>query len=114
MGPIVGETLSEALEKIAAGERGTAQEGGSYETFFTADDVWLDRTRTARELHRLAWAWRYTPPIGLDRAGLLVDVEGETVRVLRSSLEELAGAVRIDCADGPLWVITEPVDPPSG
>jgi methionyl-tRNA formyltransferase len=114
LGPIVGETLGDALEKLAAGERGTPQEGGTYETFFTPNDVWLDRTRTARELHRLAWAWRYTPAIGLERAGLLVELDGGTARVLRSSLDELDGAIRIDCADGPLWVVTELVDPPSG
>jgi methionyl-tRNA formyltransferase len=105
LGPVVVETLAEALEKIAAGDRGTPQEGGTYETFFTADDVWLDPSQTAAEQHRLAWAWRYTPAIGAPVQGLLVDVDGETVRVLESSLVEVEGATRVDCADGPLWLV---------
>jgi methionyl-tRNA formyltransferase len=104
MGPVVVETLLEALERVAAGERGTPQEGGTYESFFTADDVWLDPARSARELHLLAWAWLYTPPVGTER-GLLAAVDGETVRVLESSLTEVAGATRVDCADGPLWLV---------
>jgi len=113
MGPVVVETLLEALERVAAGERGTPQEGGTYESFFTADDVWLDRTRTARELHLLAWAWHYTPPVGTER-GLLATVEGETVRVLETSLEAVARAVRVDCADAPLWLVrTEPRPEPA-
>jgi hypothetical protein len=75
--------------------------------------VWLDRTRSALEMHRLAWAWRYTIAIGTEK-GLLVDLGGgQTVRVLESSLEEAEGATRVDCADGPLWLVrTEPLQEP--
>ena len=104
IGPVVVETLLEALGRVAAGERGTPQEGGTYESFFTADDVWLDPTRTARELRLLAWAWLYTPPVGTER-GLLAKLDGETVRVLETSLAEVEGAVRVDCAEGPLWLV---------
>ena len=110
IGPLMMETLVDALQAIESGERGTPQpEGGQYETFFTAEDVWLDRTRPALEMHRLAWAWRYAIALQTD-AGLLVEVDGATVRVLESSLEEVEGALRVDCADGPLWLVrTEPV-----
>jgi methionyl-tRNA formyltransferase len=110
IGPVMVETLGEALRLVEAGERGTPQpEGGQYETFFTEDDVWLDRTRTALEMHRLAWAWRYTIALHTEK-GLLVDVDGATVRVLESSLAEVEGAPRVDCADGPLWLVrTEPL-----
>jgi len=104
LGPVVVETLLEALERVAAGEPGTPQQAGTYESFFSADDVWLDQARTARELHRLAWAWLYTPPVGGER-GLLAEIDGETVRILESSLEEVAGAIRVDCADAPLWLV---------
>jgi methionyl-tRNA formyltransferase len=115
MGEIVGPTLYEALEKIAAGERGTPQpDGGAYETFFTADDVWLDLSRPREELHRLVWAWRYTIARGTER-GALLELDGGTVRVLRTSLEEVDGARRVDAGDGPLWLVTtEPVAPPTG
>jgi hypothetical protein len=55
------------------------------------------------------WAWRYTIPRGT-RHGALATVDGETVRVLESSLVEVEGARRVECADGPLWLVkTEPV-----
>jgi methionyl-tRNA formyltransferase len=107
LGPVTGEALVESLERIAAGDRGTPQTGGTYESFFTEEDVWLDRSRTARQLHQLAWAWRFTPPHGTQQ-GLLVDLDGAAARIVRSSLEEFDSAVRIDCADGPLWITTEP------
>jgi methionyl-tRNA formyltransferase len=114
MGAVVGETLAEALRLIGAGERGTPQSaGGVYESFFGEEDVWLDRTRSALEMYRLAWAWRYTIAIGTEK-GLLVDLGGgQTVRVLESSLEEVEGATRVDCADGSLWLVrTEPLQEP--
>ena len=107
MGPATGETLVEALARIEAGDRGTPQPaGGAYESFFTDGDVWLDAVRSAEEQHRLAWAWQFTPPVGTDQ-GLLVELDGEPARIVRSSLEPFDDAVRIDCADAPLWVTTE-------
>jgi methionyl-tRNA formyltransferase len=110
IGPVMMETLVDALQSIESGERGTPQpEGGQYETFFADEDVWLDRARPALEMHRLAWAWRYAIALQTDR-GLLVEVDGATVRVLESSLDEVEGALRVDCADGPLWLVrTEPL-----
>jgi len=111
MGPVVGETLAEALRRIADGDRGTPQpEGGEYETFFTEDDVWLDVSRPAAELHRLVWAWHFTIPNGTER-GPLLELDGETVRVLQSSLVDVEGAVRVECGDAPLWLVrTEPLE----
>ena len=108
LAPTTGETLVEALSRIEAGDRGTPQaEGGGYESFFTADDLWLDPAGTAEEQHRLAWAWRFTPPVGGEQ-GLLVELDGAPARIVRSSLEPFAGAVDLACADAPLWVTTEP------
>jgi len=105
MGPVVMETLAKALDAIAAGDEGTAQSaGGDYESFLTDDDAVLDPARTAVELHRLVWAWRYTIPVG-ELRGALVELDRETVRVLASSLTEVAGARRLDCADAPLWLV---------
>ncbi len=105
MGPVVMETLATALERIAAGDEGAPQgEGGEYESFMTDEDAWLDPSRPAVELHRLVWAWRYTIPVG-ELRGALVELDGETVRVLASSLTEVAGARRLDCADAPLWLV---------
>jgi methionyl-tRNA formyltransferase len=113
MGPPVIETLAAALAALAAGEAGTPQpEGGEYETFFADEDAVLDFSRTALEVHRLVWAWRFTIPRG-KLHGALAQVGDETVRVLASSLEEVEGAVRIECADAPLWLVkTEPAPLP--
>ena len=112
MGPLILETLGEALGKLASGDPGTVQEGGSYESFFGDDDAWLDWSRPAVELHRLVWAWRYALPQG-ELFGALAELDGETVRVLATSLLEVEGARRVECGDGPLWVVaTEPVGSP--
>ena len=104
-GQVIGEALAEALARIAAGEEGAAQSpGGSYESFFGAEDVWLDLSRPAAEVHRLTWAWRYgmapnTTP------GALLELDGTPVRVLATSLTEVDGARRLDCGDAPLWLV---------
>jgi methionyl-tRNA formyltransferase len=112
IGPIGMEALAEALERLAAGDEGTPQEeGGSYESFFAEDDVWLDLSRPAAEVHRLAWAWRYAMAPG-GTQGALLELDGAPVRVLATSLTEVEGARRVDCGDGPLWIVeTEDVSP---
>jgi methionyl-tRNA formyltransferase len=110
LGPEVIAVLREALDRLAAGEPGTAQAGGDYQSFFGDEDAWLDWSRPAVELHRLVWAWRYTIPRGAYH-GALAEVDGETVRVLASSLTAVDGARRVEGGDGrPLWLVrTEPV-----
>ena len=110
MGPIVIEVLGEALANLAAGVEGVLQEGGDYQSFFGDEDAWLDFARPAPEVHRLIWAWRYTIARG-ELHGALAEVNGETVRVLASSLAEVEDGVRVECADGPIWLVkTEPVE----
>jgi methionyl-tRNA formyltransferase len=110
LGPVMIEALKEAVAKLEAGEAGTPQtaDDAEYETFFGDDDARLDLARPRDELHRLIWAWRYTIPRG-ELHGVLTELDGETVRVLASSLTEVDGARRVECADGPLWLVqTEP------
>jgi methionyl-tRNA formyltransferase len=110
MGPLHIDAFCEALDKLAAGDEGTPQTaGGEYESFFGDEDADLDLSRTADEANRLVWAWRYTIPVGT-RHGALLELDGETVRVLASSLTEVDGARRVECADAPLWLVkTQPV-----
>jgi methionyl-tRNA formyltransferase len=112
-GPVLIETLKEALQRLEAGEEGTPQpEGGEYESFFGEDAVWLDLSRPARDVHRLVWAWQHAFARGTAQGPLLA-LDGRTVRVLRASLEETDGATRVECADGPLWLVrTEPAEGP--
>ena len=112
MGPVVIEVLGQALANLAAGVEATVQEGGDYQGFFGDEDAVLDFSRPAEEVHRLVWAWRYTIASG-DLHGALAELDGETVRVLASSLTEVDGAQRVECGDAPLWLVkTEPVQPP--
>ena len=105
LGQVVGEALAEALERLAAGDEGAPQEeGGSYESFFAEEDVWLDLSRPAAEVHRLAWAWLYAMSAAGTR-GALLELDSKPVRVLATSLTEVEGARRLDCGDGPLWVV---------
>ena len=106
MGPLMVEAMREALELVAAGEPGTVQDGGDYQSFYGGEDkLWLDLDGSALDAHRRVWAWRYTM-VANGPAGALTKLDGETVRVLASSLTEVAGARRIECADGPLWLVT--------
>ena len=105
LGQIVGEALAEALERLATGDEGAPQEeGGSYESFFAEEDVWLDLSHPAGEVHRLAWAWLYAMSAG-ETHGALLELDGKPVRVLATSLTEVEGARRLECGDGPLWVV---------
>ena len=105
LGQVVGEALAEALERLAAGDEGAPQEeGGSYESFFAEEDAWLDLSRPAAEVHRLAWAWLYAMSAGGTR-GALLELDGQPVRVLATSLTEVEGARRLECGDGLLWVV---------
>jgi methionyl-tRNA formyltransferase len=105
-GQVIGETLVAALERLASGDEGDVQEDGGdeYETFFTAEDAWLDLSRPAAEVHRLVWAWRYGMIIDGTK-GALVELDRTTVRVLSASLTEVEGKPRVECADGPLWIV---------
>ena len=104
-GPTVGETLAEALARLAAGDEGTPQpEGGGYESFFTEEDAWLDLSRPAVEVHRLTWAWRYAMAVDGTR-GALLELDGAQVRVLATSLTDVEGARRVECPDAPLWIV---------
>jgi methionyl-tRNA formyltransferase len=104
-GPVVGEALAEALERIGAGDEGTTQpDGGSYESFFPEGDLWLDLSRPAAEVHRLVWAWLYAMSLS-GPPGALLELDGVPVRVRATSLAEVEGARRIKCGDAPLWLV---------
>jgi methionyl-tRNA formyltransferase len=97
--------LAIVFERLAEGDPGEVQEGGEYQGRFGDDYIELDVTKTAAELHTQVRAWSFVPP-RLRRGPVHDDL-----RVARSSLTEVDGAERLECADGPLWVIeSEPVE----
>jgi methionyl-tRNA formyltransferase len=98
------ELLSTVFDRLARGDRGDPQVGGDYQGLFEPDYWFVDLTQTAAEVHRQTRAWSFIPPI-LPLMGPLFEREGTRVRLLRTSLTEVAGAERIECADGPLWIL---------
>ena len=107
---LLGSLLPEALARVEAGEAGDPQpaEGASYAGFFEADYAEIDWARRRAEIHRqvLAWGLAALRP-GLH--GALATVDGQRVRVLRVRDDDTEGGARMQCADGPLWLVgTEP------
>ena len=93
------ELLPQVFAKLEAGDPGTPQGGGDYQTFFEPGYAHIDVTRSREEVHRQVRAWSFVPD--RFRTGPL---HGD-LRIARTSLTEVDGAERIDCADGPLWIV---------
>jgi methionyl-tRNA formyltransferase len=107
--PVVDELLPIVFARLAAGDRGEPQEGGEYQSMFEKEYWTIDTSQTAAEVHRQVRAWSFVPPI-LPERGPILDLGGERVRVTRTSRTEVADATRLECADGPLWIVeSEPV-----
>ena len=110
LGAAAAELLPVVFERLARGETGEPQEGGDYQSLFDDDYAVVDPAQTAEEVHRQVRAWRLTP-IARNERGPILERDGEGVRLLRTSLTEVEDAERLDCADGPLWIVeAEPAD----
>jgi methionyl-tRNA formyltransferase len=101
---LTAELLPIVFDKLARGDRGEPQVGGDYQSVFEPDYWFVDLTQTAADVHRQVRAWSFIPPI-LPLMGPLLERDGTRVRLLRTSLTEVAGAERVECADGPLWIL---------
>ena len=93
------ELLPLALERLARGDRGDAQEGGDYFGHFEDEYAEVDPRASAAEVHRQVRAWSFVPPHA--RKGPMHDGR----RLLRTSLTEVEGAEELQCADGVLWIV---------
>jgi methionyl-tRNA formyltransferase len=99
--------LPRVFERIAAGDPGDPQpeEGSSWAPHFGEDYATVDLSRTAREVHNQVRAWALSFGLSSVR-GPIAELDGEAVRLLRTSLTESADAVaRVECADGTLWIL---------
>jgi methionyl-tRNA formyltransferase len=99
------ELIPKALRRVIAGDRGDPQteEGATYAGPFGEDYVDLDPSKPRGELLRQVRAWQlmFHQPV----VGPFATVDGERLRVLEATLDEPAdGAVRLQAADGPLWL----------
>jgi methionyl-tRNA formyltransferase len=98
------ELLPRVLRRLEAGETGEPQEGpGEYQSRFEEEYAVIDPSRTAAETHVQVRAWGFVPPFA--RFGPILERNGRRIRVQRTSLSEVEGAERLDCADGPLWLV---------
>jgi methionyl-tRNA formyltransferase len=104
MPALTAELLPIVFDKLARGDRGRPQEGGEYQSIFEDDYRFVDRTQNAADVHRQVRAWSFVPPI-VPGMGPIFERDGTSVRLVRTSLTEVAGAERLECADGPLWVV---------
>ncbi len=105
----VGNIFAGMLERVARGDPGDPQDDSqaSYLGAFEPDYAWIDRTRTTDEVIRQVRAWRFQPT-SVEPRGALVEIAGETVRVLRVSREAGSGAA-LECSDGTLWIVESEV-----
>jgi methionyl-tRNA formyltransferase len=103
LAPVAAELIPIALGRIEQGDRGDPQEGGEYQSGFEEDYRFVDQEWTAADVHRQVRAWNFMPPI--PGRGPILERDGTRVRVSSSSLVEVDGAERLDCADGPLWIV---------
>ncbi|MDH6131522.1 methionyl-tRNA formyltransferase [Kitasatospora sp. MAA4] len=104
------ELLSEALELAVSGCTGTVQstEGASYEGMMGPQSAVIDWSASRHDIHNLVRTFRFGRfPV----PGPLAVVDGRWVSVLNSRTEPGDG-VRMECGDGPLWIV-ESVPVPS-
>ena len=100
------ELVPRALRRVLAGDRGDPQseEGATYAGPFGEDYALLDAGRSRAELLRQVRAWQLT--FGQSVAGPAVTLGGARLRVIDATLDDpdAPDAVRLDAADGPLWL----------
>ncbi len=104
--------LPRVFERIAAGDPGDPQDHSqaSWAGHFEQDDyAEIDWSQPAARIHDQVRAWRLTFDLGPAR-GPWTELDGERVKVMRTSLRDPGnGARRVECGDGPIWVVaTEP------
>ncbi len=102
---VVGELLPRALARVENGDPGDEQpEGeGGYFGFFEPEYRFIDWSNSAADIYRQVRAWRFHSMTSAER-GALTELDGETVRVLRVSLEPAQGRA-MECGDGTLWIV---------
>jgi methionyl-tRNA formyltransferase len=102
---VVGTMLPSVLERVERGDPGEPQDESqaTYLGVFEPEYARIDRSRTVDEIERQVRAWRFQPA-SVEHRGALVELDGESVRVLRVSREPDAGHA-LDCADGTLWIV---------
>jgi methionyl-tRNA formyltransferase len=106
--PVIRHLLTVALEQVSQNAPGEPQseEDASYAGFLEPEFSSIDWSRTSREIHNQVRTFRY---LG-GRQGPTAQVGERRLKVLRTRLAPADG-IRVECADGPLWIVeSEPAD----
>lgn len=99
--PAIQDVVTDAVELAALGYAGEPQDEAeaTYAGMFAPRDATIDSAKPARTVHNLVRAFHF----GAGIPGPFATVGGQRLRVLRTRLTPGPG-VRLDCADGPLWI----------
>ena len=104
--------LPQVFERLEAGDAGDVQgeDGASWAGPFEADYATVDWSRSAREIHNQVRAWRHMFGAA-DLEGPIAELDGERLKILRTSLTDPGGDAReARCGDGSIWITeSEPV-----
>ncbi|MFI6980248.1 methionyl-tRNA formyltransferase [Embleya sp. NPDC050154] len=94
--------LPEALALVAARVPGTPQDDTAATTagWVPEEDRLVDWSRPARDIHNDVRMFHFF----VDRAAIAT-VAGRRLLVHRTSPTPVSGAVRVECGDGPLWIV---------
>jgi methionyl-tRNA formyltransferase len=103
---LASSLVGTALERVEAGDPGDVQDetGASYAGFFEPEYAEIDWSRPAEEVHRQVRAW-WVAAVREGPRGAMAELNGERVRVLRTRLDGNEGGTRVECGDGPIWVL---------
>jgi methionyl-tRNA formyltransferase len=93
------ELLPEVFAKLESGDPGVSQGEGEYQQAFEDEYAIVDPSQSAAAVHRQVRAWSFMPES--QRVGPVHNGR----RLVRTSLTAVEGAERLECADGPLWIV---------
>jgi len=105
--------LPKVMRMLASGDAGEPQseDGASQAPRFGDDYASIDWSRSAKSIHTQVRAWGFQLA-ALPGGGPIAELDGRMWRISETSLSDPgSGARRVECADGPLWVISsEPIE----
>lgn len=105
---VAHDLLPVALARVVGGELGEKQNeaAATYGTWMDDTFRYVDWGHTARQVHNQVRTFKYGVP---NQYGPIAEIDGRHYELLRTSLHEPAddsGALRAECADAPLWVVS--------
>jgi methionyl-tRNA formyltransferase len=105
MAALIAQLLPISLERVARGDAGDPQDAtdATDAGFFEDAYAYVDWRSSARPIHDQVRAWRFAAIAGV--RGPIADLDGRRVRLVKTRLDGRAGGIRVECGDGPLWVL---------